>query len=161
MRTKNDRDELRTRILTKVKAISFLAPTLLRLTAGVVFLTTGWGKLQDLGQVTEFFASLGLPWPGANARLVATTEFLGGALLLVGLGTRLVALPLSFTMVVAIATARLSEVDGAAALLGLQEWDYLVMFLALLVLGPGPLSIDALLARRVAQPGPVAPGVAR
>ena len=41
-----------------------------------------------------------------HARLTASTEFLGGLLVLLGLGTRLVSLPLAFTMVVAILTAQ-------------------------------------------------------
>src|SRR3954454_2726133 len=82
--------------------VSFLGPTLARLTVGLVFIGTGWGKLHSLPDVTEFFTSLGIPLPAFNARLTAGTEFFGGLLILVGLGTRLAALPLAFTMVIAI-----------------------------------------------------------
>jgi putative oxidoreductase len=127
--------------------LSFLGPALARLTVGVVFIGTGWGKLHSLPQVTEFFASLHIPAPAFQARLAASTEFFGGILVLVGLGTRLVSLPLAFTMVVAILTAKRADIDGVSALLGLEEWSYLVMFLWLALAGAGALSLDALLAR--------------
>lgn len=126
----------------------FVGPTLARLTVGLVFIGTGWGKLHNLGDVTDFFASLHIPAPGFNARLAAATEFFGGIAVLVGLGTRLAALPLAFTMVVAIVTAKRGDVTGLTALVGLEEWSYLVFFIWLAVAGAGPLSLDALVARR-------------
>src|SRR3954470_24164576 len=89
--------------------LSFLGPALARLTVGVVFIQTGWGKLHSLGDVTEFFASLHIPAPAFQARLAAGTEFFGGLLVLLGLATRLAALPLGFTMIVAIATAKRAD----------------------------------------------------
>lgn len=132
---------------------SFVGPALVRLTLGVVFIGTGWGKLHTLPQVTEFFASLNIPAPAFQARLAASTEFFGGILVLVGLATRLASLPLAFTMLVAIVTAKRADIDGFGALLGLEEWSYLVMFLWLAFAGAGALSLDALWARlRARQP---------
>ncbi len=68
--------------------------------------------------------------------------------MLVGLGTRLAALPLGFTMVVAILTAKRGDITGLTALVGFEEWSYLVFFIWLAVAGAGPLSLDALLSRR-------------
>src|ERR1700757_549098 len=65
----------------------------------------GWGKLHNLTHVTEFFASLGLPAPGATATFVATFEFVGGILLAVGLLSRIVALGLVIDMTTAYITA--------------------------------------------------------
>ena len=127
--------------------LSFLGPTLARLTVGVVFFGTGWGKLHSLPDVTKFFAELGIPFPAFNARLTACTEFFGGILILAGLGTRLVALPLAFTMVVAIVTAKRAQIDGPTALFGFEEWSYLVLFIWIALAGAGPLSLDALIAR--------------
>jgi putative oxidoreductase len=139
-------------ILARLRAgadkLSFLGPTLARLTVGLVFVGTGWGKLHSLGDVTDFFASLHIPAPGFNARLAATTEFVGGLLVLLGLGTRLACLPLAFTMVVAIATAKRGDLTGLTALVGFEEWSYLVFFIWLALAGAGPLSLDALLSRR-------------
>ncbi len=127
--------------------LAFLAPTLVRLTVGLVFVGTGWGKLHTLDKVTEFFTSLGIPAPGFHARLVALTEFGGGILILLGLGTRLIAVPMAFTMVVAILTAKRGDIDGLLTLVGFEEWSYLVMFLSLALVGAGPLSVDNLLQR--------------
>ena len=127
---------------------SFMGPTLARLTVGVVFVGTGWGKLHSLPDVTSFFTDLGIPFPAFNARLTAGTEFFGGLLVLLGLGTRLASLPLAFTMVIAILTAKRANIDGISALLGFEEWSYLVFFLWIALAGAGPLSLDALIARR-------------
>ena len=127
--------------------VGFLGPVLARLTVGVVFTQTGWGKLHSLADVTDFFASLHIPAPAFQARLAAGTEFVGGILVLVGLATRLASLPLAFTMVVAIITAKRGDVTGIPALLGLEEWSYLVFFLWLALAGAGPLSLDGLWAR--------------
>jgi putative oxidoreductase len=142
----------RERLLVLIGKLSFLAPALIRLTLGVVFLQSGWGKLQTLDKVTEYFTSLGIPMPGFNARLASSTEFFGGILLLVGLGTRLAALPMGFTMVIAMITAKREEYDGPLSVLGFSEWAYLVMFLVLALIGPGALSLDALIARRFSRP---------
>jgi putative oxidoreductase len=126
--------------------LRFIGPTLARLTVGLVFLGTGWGKLHHLPDVTDFFASLHIPAPAFNARLTAGTELVGGLLVLLGLGTRLASLPLAFTMVIAIVTARRGDITGLTALVGLEEWSYLVLLLWLALAGAGPLSIDRLLS---------------
>ncbi|HEX3904159.1 MAG TPA: DoxX family protein [Polyangia bacterium] len=127
--------------------ISFLGPTLARLTVGLVFIGTGWGKLHSIPDVTDFFTSLHIPAPGFNARLTAATEFFGGLAILLGLGTRLVALPLGFTMVIAILTAKRADITGLTSLVGFEEWSYLVFFIWLALAGAGPVSLDRLIGR--------------
>ena len=139
----------RHRLQTLTRKLAFLAPALIRITLAVVFIQSGWGKLQDLGKVTQFFTELGIPAPGFNAALAAGTEFFGGILILLGLGARLAALPMAFTMVIAIITAKRGDIDGVTSLLGFEEWSYLVMFLVIAIGGPGALSLDALIARRL------------
>ena len=126
--------------------LSFIGPTLARVTVGLVFVGTGWGKLHTLPDVTEFFASLHIPFPAFNATLAASTEFFGGWLVLLGLGTRLASLPLAFTMVVAIITAKRGDISGLTSLVGFEEWSYLVLFIWLAVAGAGPLSLDKLVS---------------
>jgi putative oxidoreductase len=135
------------RLSSRLARLSFLGPTLARLTVGLVFVGTGWGKLHSLPDVTEFFRTLHIPAPGFHARLVAGTEFLGGLLILLGLGTRLVSLPLAFTMVVAILTAKRESIDSLTTLVGFEEWSYLVLFVWLALAGAGPLSVDGLFSR--------------
>ena len=137
---------------------SFMGPTLARLTLGVLFVGTGWGKLHSLPDLVQYFTDLHIPAPGFQARLVAATEFVGGLMLLLGLGARLVSVPLMITMIVAILTAKRAEIDGLSSLFGFEEWSYLVMFLWIAVAGPGPLSLDRLVGvarRRLASREPV------
>lgn len=142
------------RVLEIVNKAGWLGPALVRVTLGVVFMGTGWGKLHSLDKVTSFFMDLGLPAPHFQAILVASTEFFGGLAILVGVATRLAAFPLMITMIVAILTAKRSEIDGLSSLLGFEEFSYLAMYLWLVVAGPGKLSIDHLIARRFAQRRP-------
>ena len=138
-------------VLERLRALAdklaFLGPTLARLTVGLVFIGTGWGKLHSIPDVTSFFGDLGIPAPGFSARLTAGTELIGGLLVLLGLGTRLASLPLAFTMVIAIVTAKRASIDSITALVGFEEWSYLVFFIWIAVAGAGPLSLDALVTR--------------
>lgn len=149
----------RNRLLTLTQKMSFLAPLLIRVTVGVVFIGTGWGKLSDLPQTVENFRDFGVPFPELNAPVAAVTEFAGGILMLVGLGTRLAALPLAFTMLVAILTAKRDQIDGFQTFLGFEEWSYLVLFATIALIGPGAVSLDAAIARRLGRAPDAAAGV--
>ena len=100
----------------------FSASLLLRIFLAPIFIKAGYGKLQlannDAGFFERFTADpdvvawfgnpdwgLGMPAPELMAFLAGWTEFLGGWLLLFGLLTRYIAIPLMFTMIVAAATA--------------------------------------------------------
>jgi putative oxidoreductase len=128
--------------------LSPLGPLLARLTVGIVFVGSGWGKLTNFSDTVENFTKWQIPMPSFNAGLASATEFVGGILMILGLGTRLVALPMSFTMVVAIIAARREAIDGIFSFFGLDEWAYIVVFLWLACAGAGPLSVDGLLGRR-------------
>jgi putative oxidoreductase len=130
------------------ESLQWLSPTLARLTVGLVFLQAGWGKLHSLDQVTEFFTRLGLPMPAFQAALASTAELVCGGLLLLGLATRFAVVPLVVTMCVAIRTALWDEVHGPSSLVGLLEFAYVALLVFIGTHGPGPLSLDALLARR-------------
>jgi putative oxidoreductase len=132
------------------KRFGYLAPLLARITVGVVFITSGWGKVHNLDKVTEFFTELGIPAPAFQAVFVSYVELVCGTALLFGLLTRLVAIPLMATMVVAIVTAKAEEIAGVADLLGTVEFAYAAMLFGLVLTGPGKLSLDSLLfGRRV------------
>jgi putative oxidoreductase len=72
----------------------------LRFYWGWSFFLAGKGKLFNHAQTTEFFASLNIPLPSLNAWMAATTECLGGLLLIAGLASRLTSIPLIITMLV-------------------------------------------------------------
>ena len=90
------------RLLIRASA-SLQSPLLLaiRLYWGWQFMQTGWGKLSDINKVMGFFTDLGIPAPALNAWFVSSLEFGGGLLLILGLGSRLIALPLVIDMIVA------------------------------------------------------------
>jgi putative oxidoreductase len=136
------------RALALARHHQYLAPLLARITVGVVFVTSGWGKVHNLDKVTEFFGELGIPAPAFQAVFVSYVELVCGALLLAGLFTRLVAIPLAITMIVAIITAKAEEIAGIADLLGTVEFAYVVMLLGIVLTGPGKVSLDALIFDR-------------
>ncbi len=129
--------------------LTWLAPLFARITVGWVFLWSGWGKLQNLPQVTENFVGWGIPLPHLLTPFVSGVEFFGGLFLLLGLLTRISAGALGITMIVAIRAAKWGDVDSLETLLGFDEFEYLALFLWLAIAGPGVLSLDYLLQRWV------------
>jgi putative oxidoreductase len=138
---------IRRSLLNVADRLSIVAPTLARIAIGVVFIGTGWGKLHNLDKITGFFTELGIPAPAFNAVLVSSAELVCGVLLLVGLFARLAAIPLIVIMIVAILTARRSDIGGISDLLGFVEVLYIVLLTWLATAGPGPLSLDRIAVR--------------
>jgi putative oxidoreductase len=129
--------------------LSWLPPTLTRVTVGWVFMQSGWGKLTHLPDIIKYFGELGIPMPEFQAPFAASAELVCGTLILAGLFTRLASVPLIIVMIVAIITARKGDYEGVASLFGFIEYLYIVLFLWLGVAGAGPLSLDRLLAPRL------------
>lgn len=138
----------RERALNMTRKLEWLGPLVARITLGVLFVSTGWGKVHDLAKVTAFFAELGIPFPELQAPMVSFIELIGGALLLVGLASRLAALPLMASMLVAILTAQRESVHGLPDLFGLVEWTYFALLLWVALAGSGKISLDHLLFSR-------------
>jgi putative oxidoreductase len=146
-------------ILTKLygllitAASSLQSPFLLlvRLYWGFQMMQTGWGKLHNLAKVTDFFTNLGIPLPGLNAPLIVGLEFLGGILIMLGLGSRLFALLLTGDMIVAyIAADRealFSIFSDPDKFYAAAPYTFLMAFLIVLIFGPGRFSLDALMGR--------------
>jgi putative oxidoreductase len=146
--------------LSAAKKTDFLALLLARITLGVLFVSTGWGKVHNLEKVTAFFGELRIPAPAFNATLASYTELVCGALLVVGLASRVAALPLVVTMAVAILTAKLDDIHNLPDLFGQVEWTYLVLLLLIAAFGPGKASLDALAASRLRSDSPLVLSVA-
>ncbi|MGA2190439.1 MAG: DoxX family protein [Steroidobacteraceae bacterium] len=121
------------------------APLFARIVVGWVFLWSGWGKLQNLPAIIENFGGWHIPAPHILAPFVSGVEFFGGLFLLLGVLTRISAGALGVTMIVAIVSAKWSEVDSLETLLGFDETEYLALFLWLAIAGAGRFSIDRLL----------------
>ena len=125
--------------------LQWLAPLFARVTVGWVFLLSGWGKLQNLPQVTENFIGWGIPFPHVLTPFVSCVELFGGLFLLLGLLTRISAGALGIVMIVAIRSAKWADVDSLETLLGFDEFEYLALFLWLAIAGAGVASLDHLL----------------
>ncbi len=89
----------------RVGGFDFIAPLAIRLYLVPVFWMAGTNKLSDVQSVAEWFGNpdwgLGLPFPLLMAWLATLTETLGAVLLFLGLGVRLISVPLMVTMLVA------------------------------------------------------------
>ncbi len=124
-------------------------PLIARITVGYVFMLTGWGKLQHLDQVTEYFTSLGIPAPHILTPFVSGLECFGGLFLILGVLTRVSAGGLAVTMIIALITAKWAEVDSLHTLLGFEETLFLAIFTWLAIGGAGKASLDYLLERKL------------
>lgn len=143
---------------------AFLFPIvllILRLFWGWQFFQTGKGKLMNLDRTAAFFASIDIPWPKVNAVLAGFTEAAGGLLLMLGLASRLISVPLIFVMIVAYVTADrealtalFSDPDKFTAA---APFLFLLTCVIVLVAGPGRLSLDAWLKRAGMDKQPVKP----
>ncbi len=113
---------------------------------GVVFLYHGWQKLDGgLDGVSGFLDSLGVPLPDLMAYILTFGELIGGALLIVGFLTRLVALAHILEMILAILLVRIDigliapQGGGVGAELDLSV---IAALAAVATFGPGSLSVD-------------------
>jgi putative oxidoreductase len=129
-----------------------------RLYWGIQLAQNGWGKLHNLGRVTEFFSSLGLPAPGPTAAFVSTIEFLGGLLLAVGLLSRFIGLVISIDMfmayVMADREALSSFISDPGKFYVADPYTFLFAALLILIFGPGRIALDTILL----HPYPYPPG---
>jgi putative oxidoreductase len=113
---------------------------------------SGWGKLNHIANVVNYFTTLNLPNPAVFARAVSLLELVGGALLLLGLASRPIALVLTGNMLGAYITAD-SEAwhsfftEDSGKFFAADPFPYLLVSLLVLVFGPGFLSLDTLIAR--------------
>ena len=123
-----------------------------RVAIGVCFMFHAFGKLGIIGNGTldgfaSWLADLGVPMPAIQARMAMLSELVGGALLALGLLTRPACIVLIFTMIVAGMVGHrgagymiTNDPPGAEYTINLA-----VVCLMFLLLGPGALSLDAML----------------
>src|SRR5881296_1660936 len=115
---------------------------------GQLFLT-GKGKLMNLDKTAGFFESLHIPMPKLNAVMAGSTECFGGLLLGLGLASRLISIPVAFTMVIAYVTADMEAVRSIFSdpdkFTGAAPFLFLLTAIVVLAFGPGCFSLDALI----------------
>lgn len=132
-------------ILTRIPSAPSAAALVLRVTVGIVLMAHGLAKLD--GGVENFagsVGSMGIPFPMATAYATVAIEVLGGAMLVLGLGTRVWAV---LAMLLMVGTTLVVKWDvgllGASGRTGM-ELDLLVLAgaMAIALLGPGRVSVD-------------------
>ena len=139
---------------SKLQSFVLLA---LRVTWGWELLESGYGHLTHVQKTVEAFQSWGVPLPTLNVYISGSTEMIGGALLILGLATRFIALPLVFNFLVAYATASRStltqlffgpnRLEAYDKFIDDSAFPMLILSLAMLAFGPGKFALDHLLVR--------------
>ena len=132
------------------------AVLLIRLMVGAVFLSEGIQKFLFPAEVgAGRFAKIGLPWPEFLGPFVGSFEVVCGALVLLGLLTRVAVIPLLTIMAVALYSTKLPILlqSGLWKMAHEARTDFSMTLgvLFLLIVGAGAWSLDAWLNKRVAQ----------
>ncbi len=128
----------------------------IRLFWGYGFFQGAQSKFNDIPGTIAFFEKIGIPFAKLNVYDVASTELVGGLLLMIGLATRLVSIPLMIVMIGAYLTAHFESVksllDDPNTFVKEAPFNYLLACLILFVFGPGKLSLDYVLERLMGSP---------
>ncbi len=118
----------------------------LRVIWGSLFMIAGFGKIIDIPGTAANFANLNIPFAEATAWLVACSEFFGGLLLLLGLFSRIAAIPLVIAMIGAYITVHFSAFSRLSqdpeAVFKEHPFNYLLAALIVLCFGAGKFSLD-------------------
>lgn len=141
-------------IIEQGKHVFLLA---IRLFWGWGFIQAGLGKFNNFDKTVGFFTNLNIPLPALNVTLAAGTEVMCGACLLLGLGSRIMTLPLLFVMAVAYSTAHRIQLLGVFsdpdAFMQEAPFLYSLATLTVLLFGAGKYSLDAVCKKRRSSGG--------
>ena len=133
-----------------------LVPLIIRISLAIVFIYHGYDKVFQGGHsnITALMASKNAPYPTLLGWLAGSTEFFGGIALLLGLLSRLAALGLACVMYVAITTVHLPNGFKITNEGGGYEFCLVLLLSALAIVlgGPGGLSLDRILFSRRKKP---------
>ena len=149
-------------VLAKLGSAEWVPVTAARVLTGVFFCISGGTKLLVPSHFSEMQQTLiqsHVPFPHASALFVSLVEFGCGGGLILGLLTPLCAIMLIGDMIVAILANRIGSIHGSGFLAFLGDFLYLPEVLYVLILfwllfsGPGPYSVDSMMARRGVSPG--------
>ncbi len=130
------------RLLSYLQSVALLFA---RLAVAYGFYEPAMMKWSDIGSVSDWFGSMGIPFPTLNAYMAATTEIVGVVLLSLGLFTRIISLPMIIIMIVAIKTVHLAH-GFSAGNNGFEIPLYYMLFLLIFIaFGAGEFSLDHIL----------------
>ncbi len=126
---------------------------ILRLAMGIIFLVHGWPKINPNSPMkgpagfSGFLKQMGVPLPMFFGWVVALLETVGAVLLILGLGTRILAVGFAIDMLVAtfVVKRRIMKVGFSAQQATGWEFDFALLAgsLALLLTGAGSLALDS------------------
>ncbi len=117
------------------------ATLFLRIGAGILLMNHGYQKLINFASLkTQFIDFLGIG-STTSLSLAIFAEFFCGLFIVIGLFTRLAAIPIIITMCVALFKVHHADFFGKGELPAL----YLAMYVALLFVGPGRISVDGMI----------------
>jgi putative oxidoreductase len=131
---------------------------LIRLAWGLESFQSGWTHLHDVPTQLERFQNWHVPFPRANVYISGTTELVCGILLMAGLFSRIISIPLVFNFIVAIFAphhylkhlfAMPGSIDNWTNIIDDTAFPFLAASLVILAFGPGRISIDFLLQRTI------------
>ena len=132
--------------LNKLKDIPLL---IMRLILAYGFYKPAIMKWQNIKGIGEWFDSIGIPLPHLSAYLTGIIEASGVILLLLGLATRIISIPLVVVMIVAIITVHIGN-GFEASNNGFEiPLYYLIMLITLIIYGSGRISLDNLIKRKI------------
>lgn len=141
--------ELYRKASNKLNSLNDVSLLFLRLVLAYGFYKPATMKWGNINGIAEWFGSLGIPLPELNAYLAASTEMAAVILLPLGLATRIISIPLMFTMVVAIVTVHWGNGFNAGDNGFEIPLYYLLMLFVLLANGAGKISVDHLLTKKM------------
>lgn len=142
-----------------------LAPLFLRLVIGFGFMAHGWAKLSrgPMG-FEKLLSQLNVPFPHIMAWVSTLVELVGGLAVFLGAFTSITAIPLIFTMLVAMFTIHIHYGFSTIKTIGLAPQGplfgppgyeinllYIAGLISLVITGPGVLSVDAWLVKRAGK----------
>ena len=143
-------------VLAKLSEAEWIPVTAARVLTGVFFCISGGAKLfvpSRFSELQQTMIQSHIPFPHASALFVSVVEFACGGGLIFGLLTPLCAVMLMGDMIVAILTNRIGSIQASGFLAFLDDFLYLPEVLYVLILfwlffsGPGPYSVDSMMAR--------------
>jgi putative oxidoreductase len=136
-----------------LKAANFLQSIFLlgiRVFWGWQFWQAGHGKLANIAGTIENFKNMGVPAPAFNAHFIGLLEAGGGILLILGLASRIIAIPMTINMIMAYLIADREAwgsffSDSPEKFFSATPFPFLVTSILILLFGPGMFSLDTLI----------------
>jgi putative oxidoreductase len=139
------------KIGSKLQSFVLLA---FRVTWGWELLEAGHSHLTTVPAMVERFKGWGVPFPTVNVYISGSTEMIGGVLLILGLATRFISVPLIFNFIVAYATASKAtftqlfggpnHLEAYDKFIDDSAFPMLILALTMFAFGPGKFAIDHL-----------------